>query len=130
MPRPLQEVEAVLGQIKATRDAVDVTLEADAVIKDNEGDAVTARRLRSLNHDIERLNDFEVCVYCSVRYDDAGSVVGATHITYHIEDRTINTSTGSKILGGLKTKIANGVVDVGSTDGRFIHNGKRVGRGR
>ena len=127
MPRTRPQALQLVDTLKATRDNVDISLETDAVAKEQAGNTVAARRLRSLTHTLEKQKDTEICVSCIVKKSDSSEIIGATHIRYRIQNRTINTSTGgTRLQGGLITKFMNDIASV-STGGKLIVNGKLIG---
>jgi hypothetical protein len=73
------------------------------------------RRFVSLNHNVERAADKECCIECTIHYDDAGLVIGATHYRMPIDDQTVGKPP--VVLPGLRSRIGAGTDTVGA-DGK------------
>lgn len=84
---------------------------------------MNAARLRSLNHADEVANGVEICVFCKLKTDDRGDVVGTLHIHHNIEDKV----RGAITFPGLRSMLTDESADV-DVDGRLVIDGKQVGR--
>ena len=103
MTRSSSEIDAIIAELKTNRDAREAAIETAAAALDGVDDK-NAKRLRTVDHSKEKLNDKGICVYDKIKKDRDGNFQFVYHTRYTYADVTHGDGGTDK---GLRTLLAN-----------------------
>ena len=110
-------VHLALGRLRAKQ----VAMEQAAVQEARHQAQPNAQRLASLGHALERANNKECCVKCTIHYDDGGLIVGATHYRFSLTDVNIAPPGQPPVMApGLRSLLSAGRATLDPNDNLSI----------